>query len=68
MLKSTSTAPDFVPVAIQGAFASGDQAKVAVRGISLSRTMTGEILSWADRVNFLEPSKGTGEGTTRDEV
>ena len=39
LLKSTSTAPDFVPVATQGALASGDQAKAAVRGISLNRTI-----------------------------
>jgi hypothetical protein len=41
LLKSTSTAPDLVPVAIQGALASGDQAKALVRGISLKRTMVG---------------------------
>lgn len=40
MLKSAVTAPDLVPVAIQGAVASADQAKAAVRGISLRRTMT----------------------------
>jgi hypothetical protein len=34
-----------VPVAIQGALASGDQAKALVRGISLKRTMAGELLS-----------------------
>jgi len=40
LLKSTSTAPDFVPVTIQGAAeAIGDQAKAAVRWISLNRTM-----------------------------
>ena len=50
LLKSTSTAPDFVPVASQGDSASGDQAKVAVRGISLNRTMVVEdrcVGAWA---------------------
>jgi len=37
--KSASTAPDRVPVTTRGA-APCDQAKAAVRGISLSRTMT----------------------------
>jgi hypothetical protein len=43
LLKSTSTAPDLVPVAIHGVLASGDQAKAAVRGISRSRTMVDAI-------------------------
>lgn len=37
--KLTSTAPARVPVATNGEAGPGDQAKVAVRGISLSRTM-----------------------------
>ena len=39
MEKSASTAPARVPVAINGDAAPGDQAKVAVRGISRRRTM-----------------------------
>jgi hypothetical protein len=38
--KSASTAPARVPVAINDEAAPGDQAKVAVRGISLRRTMS----------------------------
>lgn len=41
LLKSTSTAPDLVPVAIQGLEASGDHANVAVLGISRRRTIVG---------------------------
>jgi hypothetical protein len=37
--KSASTAPALVPVAIKGNAVPGDQAKVAVRGISRRRTM-----------------------------
>ena len=37
--KSASTAPAFVPVAIKGCVEPGDQAKVAVLGISRRRTM-----------------------------
>lgn len=39
--KSASTAPALVPVAINGEVGPGDQAKVAVRGISRRRTMAG---------------------------
>ena len=42
--KSASTAPALVPVAINGAVAPGDHAKVAVRGISRSLTML--FMSW----------------------
>jgi hypothetical protein len=42
LLKSTLTAPDLVPVAIHGELVSGDQAKAAVRGISLRRTIVGD--------------------------
>jgi hypothetical protein len=37
--KSASTAPAFVPVTINGAWAPGLHAKHAVRGISRNRTM-----------------------------
>jgi len=37
--KSASTAPALVPVAINGKAVPGDQANVAVRGISRRRTM-----------------------------
>lgn len=37
--KSASTAPAFVPVAINGCVGPGDHAKVAVLGISRRRTM-----------------------------
>ena len=49
--KSMSTAPARVPVAINGDAAPGDQAKVAVLGISLRRTMmmAGEICFGEDR-------------------
>jgi hypothetical protein len=39
LLKSISTAPAFVPVAIKGDAVPGDQANAAVRGISLKRTI-----------------------------
>ena len=41
--KLASTAPARVPVATNGEAAPGDQAKVAVRGISLRRTMLKEV-------------------------
>lgn len=43
--KSASTAPALVPVAINGGAAPGDQAKVAVRGISRRRTIAA---SWRE--------------------
>ena len=49
--KSASTAPAFVPVAINGCVGPGDQAKVAVLGISRRRTMLGGI---APRCQIIE--------------
>lgn len=43
---SASTAPDLVPVTTRGS-EPGAQAKAAVRGISLSRTM---VAAWMDRL------------------
>lgn len=42
--KSASTAPALVPVARYGEVVPGDQAKVAVLGISCNLTMTMEVL------------------------
>lgn len=41
--KFASTAPTRVPVAINGEEVPGDQAKLAVRGISLRRTIVGKF-------------------------
>ena len=54
--KSASTAPDFVPVAINGWVGPGDQANVAVRGISRRRTMVG-----CGRTEAVEWSAGNGK-------
>lgn len=66
MEKSTSTAPARVPVAIKGDAAPGDQAKVAVLGISLRRTIVREgkargIVELVSTNGIEESSKGCEE-------
>jgi hypothetical protein len=63
--KSASTAPALVPVAITGCVGAGDQANVAVLGISRRRTMAGGVRTEArdERVVYRGKEKPGKEKT-----
>ena len=63
--KSASTAPALVPVAREGRPEPGDQAKVAVRGISLKRPIFEEVCA---SCQSLRPHVEIQVGGAEDEI